>query len=199
MREVAEEFDTQSSDDRVFVRFRLEPHKNEAASLEAGRPKYDETEYLEIQVPGDRTTNVDRPVTDDDRKRFRRQYADWKAGVTQGESGTPLAQWPAVSRSEVEELAFWKVRTVEALASLSDSNQQNIGPIRGLVQKAKDFLEAAKSTAHLGKMREELDQRDAALLALQQQAAAQAKELAELRAEIRGEGPKRKQHKPEAA
>lgn len=142
----------------LIVRFELYPLKDEKASAAAGRPVYNETEFIDIRIPGDRTLTIHRPVRESDKRRFAVAYRNWKAqgGGDAAASGTPLAQWPQVSRSQVEELAFFNVRTVEQLASVSDSNLKNIGPLLALRQKARDFLEAAKSGAPMAQMREEL-------------------------------------------
>lgn len=157
----------QRGDEHLLVHFDTHPVLNEQKTADEGRPIYEEKEYITIMVPGDRNNIVHRPIWADpmnnqaDTRRFARQYADWKAG-RQGENadGTPLAAWPMVTKSQVEELRFFGVQTVEQLASLSDGNAQRFSGIQKLKQQAGDFLAAAKDASHLTKMRAELDARD---------------------------------------
>lgn len=115
----------------------------------AGRPVYDEVEYIEIVVPGDRSNVVHRPVTQQDRQKYARQYAAWKAGNQEATSGTPLSAWPGISRAQVEELAYFKIRTVEQLAGVSDANITNIAFASDLRRRAQAYLEQAKGNAPL--------------------------------------------------
>lgn len=157
--------------DGLYIRFHKEPVLNQLKSFGGtvvkadgstsyvegeGRPIYDEEEYIEIVTPGDKTNVVDRPVRPADKRQYAQQYAAWKAGDEEQLSGTPLTMWPAVSRSQVEELKHFRVRTVEQLADLSDANLQNIGPIRDLRERAKDFLATAKGNAPTEALRAQL-------------------------------------------
>ena len=100
-------------------------------------------------------------------------------------TGTPLAEWPLISRAEVEELAYFKVRSVEQLAEISDGNARNIGPILALRQKARDWLEKASGGALESKLRSLVDQKDSQIEALRNQ-------MAELTARVEKQG----QHQP---
>jgi hypothetical protein len=160
---------TTGDDKRLHVVFHLHPQKNDAKSTEAGRPIFEETEYVRITVPGDKHNIVDRPAREDDRQRFPRQYAHFKSGAAGGVVGTPLSEWPAVTRSQVEELAFFHVKTVEQLANLSDGNAQHVGPILALREKARDWLAKAAGGAVESKLRAEIQERESKLAAMQAQ------------------------------
>lgn len=175
----------------VYIRFHKEPVRSKAKSEAAGRPIFDEVEYIEIRTPGDKTNIVDRPVTEADRRQYAAQYRAWKAGDDEQLSGTPLAQWPSVTRAQVEELRYFGVRTVEQLAAMSDGNLQNVGPIRALRQQAIDFLEAARGNAPLTTLRAELAKRDNELDALRKQVEALTSAASEVK---RGPGRPPKQH-----
>jgi hypothetical protein len=157
-----------AGNDKLYVTFGLHPRQNEAKTLEQGRPIFDDLEYVKIIVPGDKQNEVHRPANDADRRMYRNQYAAFKAGNADAQSGTPLTEWPAITRAQVEELRYFKVHTVEQLGNLSDASIMNIGPIRALVSKAKDYLERAAGNAPMEKMRAELSQRDNELAALKQ-------------------------------
>lgn len=152
----------------------------------AGRPIYDDVEFVEIIIPGDKTQAVHRAVTDNDRREYAAQYQAWKAGQDQtAASGTMLEKWTGITKAQVEELKHFKIRTVEQLAQLSDGNASRMGPILALRQKAKDFLEQAKGNAPLEKMRNELASRDNEIETLKRQ-------VAELAALSKRDSPKEK-------
>lgn len=151
----------------VFVKFSLVPKQNEEKTKAEGRPVFDDVEYIEIRNPGDNTNVPHRPVRDHDRQRFQFQYQAWKAGQAEALSGTPLSQWPQVSRAQVEELAFSHVRTVEQLADISDSVAQRLGMgVLALRSRAKEYLERSKDEAAAIRLASELEKRDAMLEAM---------------------------------
>lgn len=170
-----------AGDELLGVTFCLRPVKNEARSVEEGRPIFEDREFVRILCPGDKTNIVFREASPQDKARFRKQYEGFKSGTGEILNGTPLSAWPVLSRAQVEELAYFHVRTVEQLADMPDSAAQGIGPILGLRQKAKDFLAAAKGAAPMEKMRKELEQRDNEIAALRESIRAQGEELAQIR------------------
>jgi hypothetical protein len=177
--------------DACFVRFGIHPKEDAAASAKEGRPIYKETEYVEIMVAGDKQNVVHRPVTEKDKKRFRRQYEDWKRNAAQAAEGTPLEQWPSISRSQVEELRYFNIRTVEQLAALSDGNAAIVGPVLSLKQKAVDFLAAAKGTGHLTSLRAELSAKDNQIATMAAQIAALQETVDSIRSERGDDKPRR--------
>ena len=66
--------------------------------------------------------------------------------------GTPLAEWPIMSRSQVEELSFHNVKTVEQLVAMSDSLASQFMGMNGLKAKAKMWLEDSEETARINKI-----------------------------------------------
>ena len=174
----------------VYVRFYLEAVENKLKSWGgtrvrpdgteevvegAGRPIYDEVEFIEVRVPGDKTNIVQRPVRPEDKRQYAAAYAAWKAGDKEQLTGTPLAVWPGATRAQVAELLHFGIRTVEQLAQLSDGNMQNVGPIRALRQRAQDYLTAAEGMAPLETLRSQVAERDNRIQSLE----AQVKALAE--------------------
>lgn len=166
--------------DKLYVTFDFYQRHNQAKSDAEGRAIYDELEYIRIIVPGDKQNEIHRPATELDKRRYARQYGEFKAGAREAQSGTPLKEWPAISASQAKELAHFHIYTVEQLANLSDANIQNVGPIRGLQAKAKDFLASAAGNAPMEKMRAELMEKDAAMATMRQQMEQMGKRLDEL-------------------
>lgn len=170
----------------VRVRFYMDALKNKTKSKEAGRPIFDDVEFVEKFVVGDKTSIVQRPATDLDRRQHAQEYALFKQGDAEQVSGTPLKELPGVTKSQLEELVYVKVRTVEQLASISDGNLQQMGMgYRSLRDRAKDWLAAAQGHAPTAALRAELEQRDKQIAAMQSQ-------LEELKALV-SKQPKNKQ------
>lgn len=132
------------SDDGCRPLFHTRQVENKAKSREAGRPIYEDVEYVEILIPGSKNERPVRRVNSNDRERWPEAYRRFKDGQAEAQSGTPLEQWPRMSRSRVMELKAVGIATVEDLAAVKDSNLQNIGPDgRELRQNANNFLKAA--------------------------------------------------------
>lgn len=138
---------------------------------DGAEPKYVEVEYIEKVIPGDKLNMVDRPVSLADRKEFRAQYEDWKAKRAAPRTGTPLADWPAVDRAQVELFAFYNVKTVEDVAGLSEQVFEKIPGTRALQRKAIDWLEAKKGAAPAIALRQAIEEKDAQIEALRKQIA----------------------------
>lgn len=149
-----------AGDDRLMVRFYLRPVKDDTASIKEGRPIFVESEYIEIVVPGDKDNTINRPLRDEDKTRFRKVYETWKATGQQSVTGTPLEAWPSITRSQVEELRFFSITTVEALANLADIHTAKFMGLVELKKKAAAFLAAAAGDAPNQKMQAELSKRD---------------------------------------
>lgn len=185
-------------DDVLLVTFYVRPIKDNFKSEKEGRPVFFDQVWVKILTPGNALNIIDAPAIKQDEIRFPRQWAQFKNSTSPVQiSGTPVDQWPAVTRSQAEELKGAKFYTVEQIAGCSDLQVQSMG-MGGytLRERAKAFLASASQTANA--------QADAAEKArLQEQLDAQKKELAALRALVQGgEKPKRKytkRVKPEAS
>lgn len=147
-----------SADDRLLIKFEMFPHPNEVKSVEAGHPVYDDREYITIIVPGDKNSVVHRPVWAQDKQRFSRQYAAFKANESQEVRGLPLKMWGGMTLGQAKEFEYFNVKTVEQLAETADGVQ--IHGFQGLKQKARDYLAYTKEHQPLLQMRAELDKRD---------------------------------------
>ena len=145
------------ADDRVYAQFFLHPKKDEAASLEEGRDIFIEIPYVKIMVPGDKDNIVVRPVRDQDKQRFPRQWQAFQNNEEEPMNGTPLTEWAFINRGQVEELKYFGIRTIEDLANSPDSQTQKFMGIASLKQKAKMYLEDSKLQAPLDKLQAEND------------------------------------------
>lgn len=128
--------------------FKMVPVENKAKSKEAGRPIFEDREYVEIIIPGSRNERPVRRVTEQDKDRWPREYAAFQRNHEQSEDGTPLEQWPRMTRSRVHELKAIGIFSVEDLAGLSDANVKNVGPDGyELRDAAKAFLQGDDTDA----------------------------------------------------
>ena len=180
-----------AGDDGLWVAFSMESHYSDTKTRDNGRPVFEMAEYIKIMVPGDATSIVFRPVRPGDIERFPKHYESFKLGQTQVQ-GTPLKGWPHITPAQVDELAFFKVQTVEQLAAISDGNCQRYLGLSELRKKAQDYLEQLKSEAPMQKVQAELHKRDETIEALMQQLAEAQKAIAKINARDR------KRHGPEA-
>jgi hypothetical protein len=165
----AADFDRQNRqkmDETLLVRFFTKPRPDNAATAKEGRPIFYDCEYIEIRVPGSKDA-VARPARQRDIDRFPRHYQAFKNRVEVPEEGTPLSEWPMISRSQVEELSFFNVKTVEQLVAMSDQNSTQFMGIQKLKQTAKDWLEETQGeNAKIKKLEADLAERDEQIAAL---------------------------------
>jgi hypothetical protein len=161
--------DTQGADARLAVQFYKKSVRQEDASNEAGRPIFKEFDFVRIMIPGDNLTEIDTYAQESHKQRFPRQWAYYQNQVANHEDiiGTPLDQWPQITRSQADELRGLKFHTVESIADCSDQQLQRIGMVAGMSPynfrlKAKAFLNLANDSADVA-------QREAELQALRQE------------------------------
>ncbi len=132
-----------SEPDNVIPLFYLKPVKNEYQTEALGREVWEEKEYVEIIVPGDRNAVVHERVKQAHKDRWPRQYLAFTQSRETPVDGTPLEEWPVVNSAMVMELKSSHVRTVEQLAGLSDGQLSKTVSMGGfeLRRKAQLFVE----------------------------------------------------------
>src|SRR3954463_8248890 len=92
-------------DERLAVRFFKKAARDDVASAADGVMRFKEIDYIQIMVPGDRDNIIVRPAGEGDKRRFSKQYEDWKRNEA-GEqmTGTPLEMWGRLSLPQIEEM-----------------------------------------------------------------------------------------------
>lgn len=160
-----------AADNRLYVEFYRRAVPNPFASKEEGRPVYDEKDFVKIMMPGNKYASIDTPVTEEHRRRFPTQWAQYQSGQAQAVTGTPLEVWPQATIGLVATLKAMNITTVEQLAEMSDTNAMNIMGNHDLRRRAKAFLEAAKGEAVNTKLEAELEKRDLEIAAMKEQLA----------------------------
>ena len=161
--------DMQGADARLAVQFYKKSVKQDEASDEAGRPIFKEFDFVRIMIPGDNLTEIDTYAQESHKQRFPRQWAHYQNQVANHEDiiGTPLEQWPQVTRSQADELRGLKFHTVESIADCSDQQLQRIGMVAGM--SPHNFREKAKAFLNLATNSAEEAQREAELQALKEE------------------------------
>jgi hypothetical protein len=157
--------DENNADSRLQVRFYRKPVHQEQESMDAGRPIYKEFDFVHICVAGDTLTEIDTFALQQHKTRFPIQWANYmnRQGANDEEVvGTPVSEWPLVSKSQAEELRAMKFYTVESIANASDQQLQRMGMAAGMSpysfrDKAKAFLNLATSSAETDKREQEIN------------------------------------------
>jgi hypothetical protein len=175
----------QAEQDRaLLVKFFSTPLKNDERSLEEGRPIFDDVDMIEIRVRGTKDNIVQRPVRPDDKQRFRGAWQAHQAGEKAVQSGTPLAQWPVMSTSQVEEMKYLGFVTVEQIAEANDNVVSNTSGLQNLKNKAKAFIEFSKGAAPIEQLQTKLADSTNEVETLKRQLAENQAALAKLTARM---------------
>lgn len=132
----------------VFVSIYSDAVELRAESEKAGRPIFQDMPHIRITIPGDTNNIIERRLDEEDKRKYPRAWAEYERGEAKGFTGTPLEQWPQMTRAQVKESKYFECHTVEQLAGLSDTHCQKMGMgFRELREKAKAYLGVAESTA----------------------------------------------------
>lgn len=176
--------DEGNADSRLQVRFYKRAVHQEQESLNAGRPIYKEFDFVHICVAGDSLTEIDTYALENHKKRFPIQWAHYQNRVGADDQevvGTPVSEWPIVSKSQAEELRAMKFHTVESIAGASDQQLQRMGMAAGMSPYA--FRDKAKAFLNLATNAAETDKRESEINALKEELAKKDEETAKMKAE----------------
>jgi hypothetical protein len=138
-----------AGDETLLVKFFMKATLDGKKTETEGRPIFKEVPHIQIMQPGNKDSIILRPARQMDFDRFPEHYRKFQTRTDDEEyiEGTLLEAWPGVTRAQVEELRFFNVRTVEQLASMTDTNSQGLMGINMLKRKAKAYLEEADGNA----------------------------------------------------
>jgi hypothetical protein len=176
--------DEQNADSRLQVRFYKRAIKQEQESMDAGRPIYKEFDFVHICVAGDSLTEIDTYALANHKVRFPIQWAHYQNRVGADDQevvGTPVSEWPIVSKSQAEELRALKFHTVESIAGASDAHLQRMGMAAGMSPYA--FRDKAKAFLNLATNAAETDKREEEINALKEELAKKEQENVKMKAE----------------
>lgn len=149
-----------ADDDKLLTRFETKAVYNKSKSDREARPIFDEVEYISIITPGSRDVFT-TPLDDSYKRRFKKRYDKWFADKDNTRiEGTILAELPWLTKSQIAELNYSNIHTVEQLANLSDVNAMQFMGSHQLRDRAKKYLEATKGEAPMIQLQAALEQRD---------------------------------------
>ena len=123
---------------------------NQFKSKQEGRPVYEDQTFVKIQHPGETLNIVKRPVRDDDKQRWQRQWHQFTNGTSQIPEGIPITLLFPDKPSIAATLRGYNIHTVEQLANLSAQGMSTVGMgCQDWVNGAKRYLEHAdKGVSH---------------------------------------------------
>ena len=193
--------------ERNLLTFWEEAKPSGLASDKSGRIHFDKVLFVRISTPGDKsevTYEVKRdypeefphPIHGKLKKnplvyeRFGKYIDEYlaKQGGPEVVTGTPIEQWPMVDVRMAALLKHNGCYNVETLAMLSDTNASQIGMgVRSLVQKAKDWLQAATNSALAMEAKDRERRMEERFMALEEKYNVLAESLMELPTEAQGQ------------
>jgi hypothetical protein len=154
---------------KLVVVFYDKPLFNKVKSVEKGARHYDNVTYVKIHSPGELLNIIDRPATQADQHRFRRQWSLFLQGRLQVPDGTPIDLLFPNNPAAADNLRAFGVYTIQQLAELSAHGLDRIG-MGGQEYKnmAVRYLENATSGAAFIQMQEQLQKKDQEITVLNQ-------------------------------
>jgi hypothetical protein len=138
----------ENDDSKLYVEFFQAAEQSVFQSEEKGYPVFIDKVFCKIIIPGDtQQVSVKEVKNDELKKRFPQQWAAFQQGIETPVSGLPIEEWAGITRGQAETLRAQKFRTVEHIASASDSQIQRLMGGYELRAKAQAFLKSANDNA----------------------------------------------------
>lgn len=180
--------------------------KNNFLTEKYGRPIFDDVILVEVISPGSRDSSpvfelvrtfakeMDHPeplrgIKYDEYKDYIAQF-ERSEDIDASMSGTPLGQWPEMTKTFVAALRAQNIFTVDALANLPDSKLMVVGPDgRTWREKAKAYIESAKSSAYSTELAAELERQRGINADQQRQISELADQIATMQANSNNAAP----------
>jgi hypothetical protein len=139
-------------EDSVFVEFYNDAVELVFESEKEGRPIFKDVPFVRILIPGDTNNIIERVANVDDRKKYAKAWSRFQSNEIHGVQGTPIEQWPQITRAQIKEAKYFEVHNVEQMSSLSDTAIMRMGMgFSNLRDKAKAYLAVAAGTAEATK------------------------------------------------
>ena len=146
-----------SDDNDLVVTFYQKSVQDINASQQEGLPVFKEAIYVKIFRAGEMMNIIDRPVSEQDKQRFRSRWQNFQLDRTQVPEGTPIEllfpNHPAVA----DTLKARGVYTVQQLSNLTAHAMDTVGMgAQEYVTRAQNYLKAASNGKNVVAMQEEL-------------------------------------------
>lgn len=167
------------ADTKSMVTFVTHIVHNEALSRTEGRPIFEPKAYFRLERVGERDVLM-REATENDKRAYPEHWRAYQENRQAMPAGTPLAILFPTFPEIVATLEYFRVKTVEQLADLSDTGIQAIGMGgREWQAKAREFLATANDAGAFHELKAQLEKSDATIAKLQGIIEAMQRQLAE--------------------
>jgi len=144
------------SEKGLLAYFYLHPVELKKRSREEGRPIFEDREYIKILIIGQPQSEVARPASPEDKRRFAAEYDAFKRGNVDPNTGTPLENLAGMTPARAAEYKRSEIHTVEQLAEINDATISNLSPgTRALRDRARMFIEDRKAGVQVEDLRNE--------------------------------------------
>lgn len=174
-------------DSNLFVQFYWKSVINDYKSRETNRPYYENKEYIIIQVPGETLNQINRPIKDEDKYRFPRQWQQFQLNKTQVPEGAPIELLFPNTPAYADTLKARGVYTIEQAAELSGNAMDGMGMgAQELVNKAQLYIKQSGNSKIYNKLRGELEKKDQEIKILSQNVEKQRKLIDDLYVRVGG-------------
>lgn len=161
-----------AKEEMLIVAFYPHSQLNKFKSLQEGRPVHESKDFITIQHPGENLNKVVREATENDKRRFARQWHQYTQGKNQIPDGIPLSLLFLAAPHIVETLRGYNIHTVEQLANLSAHGIGSIGMgAQEWVNGAKRYMERADKGIDHHKFEAAMKERDTQIATLTRQVA----------------------------
>ena len=139
-------FQPQGNTPRNYAKFYLQPMLNKFKSKQAGREIWESKEFILIIAPGQSKSEVRRPIQDQDKKNYPKEWQAFQDNKPDAVTGTPIEQLPTLDIGMAKQLKFLNIHTIEQMAAMHDAGLANIGMgAREIKTKAQAFLQKNSS------------------------------------------------------
>lgn len=158
------------NDRNMVVLFYMRSIPHPGKSAEAGRPVFVDVPYVRVHPPGERLSIVERPVEEEDKRRWPIQWNQFQQNKQQVVEGTPIDMLYPEQPSIGSMLKASGVHTIEQCSELSGAAIDAIGMgAQRYTNDAKRYIEMANKSVNATSFRRELDKRDNMIMTQQQQ------------------------------
>lgn len=131
-------------DNQLTVNFYDKSVRNALKSRDQGMPIHDLIPHVRVQTPGEHLNVVDRPIQEQDKMRWPRQYDAYLHNQTQIPEGSPIDLMFVNNPHIADNLRGHGIHTIQQLANLSAHALLQVGMgAQEYQNKAKAYLDSA--------------------------------------------------------
>ncbi len=144
-----------ATDQQLLVKFFSHPQISKFQSDKAGVPVYEDIEMISVIQPGEKE-EIKVLATEFHRRRFPKQYENFKKGIENVAGGTPLDHLFPSEPSTILTLKQFHIFTIQQLANITDSAMTQLPFGRSLVDRARAYISSASNGKNFQAMQTEM-------------------------------------------